>query len=95
MGRHLLSFDWAPDGSKVVYAAQKSSAGRDAFHVDIYEADLTSGRETPLVAQPGQDLAPAYSRDGSLVAFYSQRGALSYFGERQVGIVPSGGGTIR
>jgi len=94
-GRHLLSFDWAPDGSKVVYAAQKSPAGRDAFHVDIYETDLTSGRETPLVVQPGQDLAPSYSRDGRFVAFYSQRGALSYFGERQVGVVPSGGGTIR
>jgi dipeptidyl aminopeptidase/acylaminoacyl peptidase len=94
-GKHLLSFDWAPDGSKVVYAAQKSPAGRDAFHVDIYEADLTSGRESPLVVQPGQDLAPAYSRDGRLVAFYSQRGALSYFGERQVGVVPSGGGAIR
>src|SRR5258708_3375608 len=94
-GRHLLSFDWAPDGSKVVYAAQKSPAGRDAFHVDIFEIDLTSGREAPLVVQPGQDLAPAYSRDGRLVAFYSQRGALSYFGERQVGIVPSGGGAIR
>ena len=94
-GRHLLSFDWAPDGSRVVYAAQKSPAGRDAFQVDIYETDLTSGRETPLAVQPGQDLAPAYSRDGRLVSFYSQRGALSYFGERQVGIVPSGGGAIR
>ena len=66
-GRHLLSFDWAPDGSRVVYAAQKSPAGRDAFQVDIYETDLTSGRETPLAVQPGQDLAPAYSRDGRLV----------------------------
>ena len=93
--RHVLSFDWAPDGSKVVYAAQKSPQGRDAFHVDIYESDLTSGRETALVVQPGQDLAPAYSRDGRYVAFYSQRGVLSYFGERQVGVVPSGGGAIR
>jgi len=93
--RHVLSFDWAPDGSKVVYAAQKSPQGRDAFHVDIYESDVTSGRETALVVQPGQDLTPAYSRDGRYVAFYSQRGALSYFGERQVGVAPSGGGTIR
>jgi dipeptidyl aminopeptidase/acylaminoacyl peptidase len=93
--RHVLSFDWAPDGSRVVYAAQKSPQGRDAFHVDIYEGDVTSGRETALVVQPGQDLAPAYSRDGRYVAFYSQRGTLSYFGERQVGVVPTGGGTIR
>jgi dipeptidyl aminopeptidase/acylaminoacyl peptidase len=93
--RHLLSFDWAPDGSRIVYAAQKSPQGRDAFHADIYESDVASGRETALVVQPGQDLAPAYSRDGRYVAFYSQRGALSYFGERQVGVVPSGGGAIR
>jgi hypothetical protein len=73
-GRHLLSFDWAPDGSKVVYAAQKSPAGRDAFHVDIYETDLTSGRETPLVVPAGPGSRPVHSRDGRLVAFYSQRG---------------------
>ncbi len=94
-GRHLISFDWAPDGSKVVYAAQRSPAGRDSFHVDIYEADLTSGAETALVVQPGQDLRPTYSRDGRFIAFYSQRSVLSYFGERQVGVVPSGGGPIR
>lgn len=93
--RHLLSFDWAPDGSKVVYAAQESPQGRDAFHVDLYEMEVATGRETPLVVQPGQDLAPAYSRDGRYVAFYSQTGVMHYFGARQVGVVPSGGGTIR
>ena len=93
--RHVLSFDWAPDGSRVVYAAQKSAQGRDAFYVDIYETDLNTSRETPLVVQPGQDLAPEYSRDGRYVAFYSQRGTLSYFGERQAGVVPAGGGPIR
>lgn len=93
--RHVLSFDWAPDGSRVVYAAQKSAQGRDAFHVDIYESEVASGIETPLVVQPGQDMAPTYSGDGRYVAFYSQRGVLSYFGERQVGVIPSGGGAIR
>ena len=93
--RHVLSFEWAPDGLKVVYAVQKSPQGRDAFHVDIYESDVTSGREMALVVQPGQELAPTYSGDGRYVAFYSQRGMLSYFGERQVGVIPSGGGAIR
>jgi len=44
-GRHLLSFNWAPDGSKVVYAAQPTPKGRDQFNVDIYETDLASGRD--------------------------------------------------
>lgn len=93
--RHVLSFDWAPDGSRLVYAAQKNSRGRERFHSDLFEYDLQSSRETPLVVQPGQDLSPSYSRDGKQVAFYSQTGVLSFFGERRVGMVPSGGGAIR
>ena len=94
-GRQVLSFDWAPDGSRVVYAAQPTPKGRDQFHADLYETDLATGSETPLVVQPGQDLFPAYSPDGRWVVFHSQRGSLSWFGERSVGMVPSGGGQVR
>ena len=94
-GRHVLSFNWAPDGSKVVYAAQPTPKGRDQFNVDIYETDLASARETALVVQPGQDLSPAYSPDGRWVAFHSQGGKLSWFGERYIGVVASGGGPVR
>lgn len=93
--RHILSFDWSSDGTKLVYAAQKSSSGKERFHTDLYEFNLKSNTETSLVEQPGQDLFPSYSPDGRLIAFYSQCGKLSYFGERQVGIVPSGGGAVR
>lgn len=93
--RHILSFDWSSDGTKLVYAAQKFSSGKERFHTDLYEFNLKSNTETPLVEQPGQDLFPSYSPDGRLIAFYSQCGKLSYFGERQVGIVPSGGGAVR
>jgi dipeptidyl aminopeptidase/acylaminoacyl peptidase len=94
-GKHLLSFDWSPDGKRVAYAAQQSSRPKYRYHADIFETDLASGVETPVVVQPGQDLAPSYSPDGRSIAFYSQRGTLSFFGDRQVGIVPSGGGSIR
>jgi dipeptidyl aminopeptidase/acylaminoacyl peptidase len=93
--RHLLSFDWAPDRSKLVYAGQVTSRNRDAFNVDLYEIDLKTGRETPLVKQEGRDAEPCYSRDGNLIAFHSQAGVSNYFEERHVGVVPSGGGKIR
>ena len=77
--RHVTSFDWAPDGSRVVYAAQVTPRNRDTFHVDLYELDFPAKRETPLVVQEGRDADPCYSRDGRWVAFHSQAGKINYF----------------
>jgi dipeptidyl aminopeptidase/acylaminoacyl peptidase len=93
--RHVTSFDWASDGSRIAYAGQATPRNRDSFNVDLYEVDLNSGRETALVVQEGRDSDPAYSRDGRLIAFHSQGGTLTYFEERRVGVVPSGGGKVR
>ena len=93
--RHVTSFDWAPDSSKIVYAGQATPRNRDSFNVDLYEIDLKTKRETPLVAQPGRDSDPTYSKDGKLVAFHSQAGSQNYFEARHIGIVHSGGGRVR
>jgi Tol biopolymer transport system component len=93
--RHVTSFDWAPDGKKVVYSGQITPRNRDSFHVDLYELDLSTRRETVLVAQEGRDAEPSYSPDGRWIAFHSQAGTINYFEERHVGLVPSGGGEIR
>ena len=93
--RHVTSFDWAPDGKKVVYSGQVTPRNRDTFHVDLYELDLLTRRETTLVTQEGRDAEPSYSPDGRGIAFHSQAGKINYFEERHVGLVPSGGGEIR
>ncbi len=93
--RHVLSFALSPDSTRVVYAAQPSASNRDSFTVDLYEVDLVSGAERPLVAQPGRDADPSYSPDGRYVAFHSQAGSDNYFEARHIGVVRSGGGTIR
>ena len=93
--RHVLSFDWAPDGSKIAYAGQRTPKNQDAFNVDLYEIELKTRREPALVKQEGRDAEPCYSRDSSLIAFHSQAGVPNYFEERKVGVVPSGGGKIR
>jgi dipeptidyl aminopeptidase/acylaminoacyl peptidase len=93
--RHVTSFALAPDGTRVVYAAQPTPRARDSFDTDLYELDLRTLVERPLVAQPGSDTDPSYSPDGKWIAFHSQGGTLNYFAARHVALVPSGGGSIR
>ena len=93
--RHVISFVVSPDGKRAALAVQRTPKPEDIFHVDLVEVDLATRAETPLVSQPGRDGEPGYSPDGKWVVFHSQCGSLKYFNERQVGMVASGGGTVR
>ena len=93
--RHVLSFDWSPDATRIVYAGQATPRNGDAFKVDLYEIEVSSGRDSTLVEQPGRDGNPSYSPDGRLVAFHSQGGTTNYFEARHVAVVPTGGGAVR
>jgi dipeptidyl aminopeptidase/acylaminoacyl peptidase len=93
--RHVVSFALSPDGTRAVYAAQPTPRHRDSFDCDLYEIDLRTLAERPIVVQPGRDADPSYSPDGKWIAFHSQGGTLNYFAARYVALVPSGGGAIR
>ena len=93
--RHVISFAVSPDGGRVVYAAQPSSGSRYAFQADLYQVDIATGAEKPLVTQPGRDAEPSFSPDGSLLAFHSMAGSTNYFEARHVAVMPAAGGPIR
>jgi dipeptidyl aminopeptidase/acylaminoacyl peptidase len=93
--RHVVSFALSPDGRRAVYAAQPTPRNRDTFDTDLFELDLHTLSETPLVTQPGRDADPSYSPDGKWIAFHSQCGTLNYFAARHVALIASGGGTVR
>jgi dipeptidyl aminopeptidase/acylaminoacyl peptidase len=93
--RHVVSFALSPDGTRAVYAAQPTPRNRDSFDCDLWEIDLRTLTERPLVVQPGRDADPSYSPDGKWIAFHSQGGTLNYFAARDVAVVPSGGGSVR
>ena len=92
---HITSFDWSPDGTRMVYASQKTPERRWAFYVDLYEVNVATGKATGLVTQEGRDASPSYSPDGKRIVFHTQGGTSNYFAERDVAIVPSGGGPIQ
>lgn len=68
------SFAWSPDGKTLVYVSRKLTGKDYAFSTDsnLYAYDLESGKTTCLTTEnPGYDTDPAFSPDGSQLAWLS------------------------
>lgn len=70
----------SPDGKTLVFS----------WRGDLWSVASTGGNASRLTSHPGADTAPAFSPDGSQLAFTSDRS-----GSRQVHVMPSAGGTAR
>ncbi|MDE6697691.1 MAG: S9 family peptidase [Muribaculaceae bacterium] len=74
------SFAWSPDSKKLVYVSRKLAGMDYAFSTDsdLFLYDLESGSTeclTPGEEWPGYDTDPAFSPDGSTLAFLSMKTA--------------------
>ena len=58
---------FSPDGRRIVFE------GHDGGDYEVYVADIATGKTTQLTDNPGGDGWPAWSPDGSTIAFTSER----------------------
>lgn len=80
----LMSPEWSPDGSKLVYVTFENKKSQIVSH------DLRSGSRKVIAALRGHNGAPSFSPDGSRIAFASnQDGLLNIY------VTGANGGTPR
>lgn len=70
----MVAFDtysWAPDGQSILYSAPQANGAE----MDVYRLEIDSGEVMTLTADWwGWDSSPAWSPDGTQIAFVSDRG---------------------
>jgi TolB protein len=70
--------DWSPDGTRIAFTSYRDGFGRTCFQEcgisgEIYVLDIESGGTRRLTESEANDGSPAWSQDGSLIAFASDR----------------------
>jgi dipeptidyl aminopeptidase/acylaminoacyl peptidase len=91
----VANFSWAPDGSRIAYAARPSPQADDGQHADIHVLDVAAGKSKPLVERPGLDTLPKWSPDGKRIAFVSSDGSRDRLANTVLCVVPTEGGKPR
>ena len=85
----------SPDGKRVVYEETRTNWEANAFETDLWLADVASGERRQLTVAAKSASGAAWSPDGKMIAFLSDRqGVLpkTPAGKRQVWVMAADGG---
>src|SRR5215469_4064432 len=86
----VAAADLSPDGRRVVYAVTRADVEAERDRVALHLLDVETGARRQLTAGTGSDGSPAWSPDGTLIAFVSDRA-----GAPQVFVISPDGGEAR
>jgi dipeptidyl aminopeptidase/acylaminoacyl peptidase len=87
---------WSPDGKWIAFTSNRSGTTvRDANwsgNSDIFVVPADSGAERQLTNEPGPDRSPAFSPDGTRIAYLSSDNVNNSADQMDVKVMPVGGG---
>ncbi len=92
---HILSLDWTPDSSAIVFHHQPTPIADDWTKSDLSIVMLASKQVKPVAATSASESNPKVSPDGRYVAFERSTPQPRWMGETHVALLPLSGGDAR
>ena len=64
---------WSPDGLQILYCRNEDASGRVSDNWDVWVMNRDGSDQRQLTTDPARDYPIAWSKDGSRIAFFSER----------------------
>ncbi len=93
--RHVISFNWSPDGSKIIFSHAKSPAAGVWPSMDVGVVNVADAKSTPFAATDAAESSPVYSPDGRWVAMSVSDLPVRWAQSNRIAIISAAGGTSR
>ena len=90
--RHVTSFDWSPDGNRIVFSHVKSPVVDFWPTADVSIVDAASGEVTPFAATAAAETDPHYSPDGHWISMSVSDLPIRWAQSNRIYFFPAGGG---
>lgn len=90
--RHVSSFDWSPDGSRIVFSHVKSPVANDWPSSDVAIVEVATAKVTPFAVTQAAETSPTYSHDGKWIAMVVSDLPVRWAQSNNIFVFPAAGG---
>ena len=95
LDRHVSSFDWSPDGTKIIVSHVSSPVVDHWPTADLAMVDVATGNVTPFAATDAAETSPNFSPDGRWIAATVSELPTRWAQSERIVLYPTGGGQPR
>jgi dipeptidyl aminopeptidase/acylaminoacyl peptidase len=91
--RHVSSFDWSPDSSRIAFSHVTSPSVDHWPTSDVSIVEVATARVSPVTATAAAESSPSFSPDGKWIAITTSDGPVRWAQSDRLAIYPASGGT--